>query len=228
VARYIGTTGALDTTFGTNGVQVVNPTAAINDGVRQGIVLPDDSIIVAGGVDTGVNTKFGAVKFTPSGAVDTTFGTNGLQTYDLDTTPRADAALDVALGSDGKIMLAGYRTNATSDELATIRLESTTMTDFTTWGAANQFGICLRSFSGAGSSVSAWAAATGNNCGTGVAGDDANWHAVPTATTKVLQTSTPNTTNVTANFRFGVKLPSTQAAGSYMAPITFEVVAPNS
>jgi hypothetical protein len=132
------------------------------------------------------------------------------------------------MGQDGKAVLGGFHNNGTSEEFATVRLESVTHSDFTTWGAATNFGACLRSVTGAGSSTSAWAAATGNNCGTGIVGDDANWHPVPMATTKVAQTGTVGTTNVTANFRFGVKMPNTQAAGSYMAPIMFEVVAPNS
>jgi uncharacterized delta-60 repeat protein len=226
IVRY-NSDGTLDTTFGTSGKVTVNPASAASDRPYAMFVLPDDSIVVAGSIAVGGFDAVGSVRLTANGQLDTLYGTGGIQINDLDAA-RADRALAAVMAQDGKTVLGGYHHNGTSEEFATVRLESTSLSDFTTWGAATNFGMCLRSMSGAGAAVSAWPLATGGDCGTGVAGDDADWHAVPTTTTKVLQTGTSGTTNVTANFRFGVKLPLTQASGSYMAPITFEVIAPNS
>jgi hypothetical protein len=89
------------------------------------------------------------------------------------------------------------------------------------WTGSGFFGMCLRA---APATTPAWT--TDGTC------DIANgleWKALPRhgglATASVASTLAPGTT--TASFRFGMKVPASQAAGSYKAPITFEVTAPS-
>ncbi|MCW2920131.1 MAG: hypothetical protein JWL76_5 [Thermoleophilia bacterium] len=90
-----------------------------------------------------------------------------------------------------------------------------------TWAGANgHFGICLRQAPGTGST---WP--TTGSCPTS---DGTNWRALPDhgglAAASVATTLVPGT--VTASFRFGVKVAATLPAGTYRAPIAFEVTAP--
>jgi uncharacterized delta-60 repeat protein len=115
--------GAIDATFGTAGVAVVNLNDAHDDGgmlvaldgARDLAVDGDDNVFVhaysrglgdstLGGPRT--DTDFTVVKLTPDGAVDTGFGTDGQHRLDIaeaNGTPRGIKAL-----SDGSLLAGGY------------------------------------------------------------------------------------------------------------------------
>lgn len=94
-ARYT-TNGAPDTTFGAGGLTLVPRAWGVATAVQ-----PDGKIIVVGSSTNDV----GLFRFTAAGAPDATFGNGGrVQTQ---FSIAADSASDVALQSDGRIVIAG-------------------------------------------------------------------------------------------------------------------------
>jgi uncharacterized delta-60 repeat protein len=103
VAR-LTTSGALDTTFDTDGKQSIS----IN-GTDDGDALVIDGsgrIIIAGAVNG--SKDFGIVRLTASGALDMSFDTDGKQTVDFSGGTVTEECEAIMLQSDGKIVLAGY------------------------------------------------------------------------------------------------------------------------
>ena len=97
--RY-NTDGALDTTFGIDGI-------AENDfGLGcTGIGVQSNGKIVANGcVLNGNQCDFGVVRFNSTGSIDSTFGIGGYNSIDLEITDHVDA---LCIQSDDKILIAG-------------------------------------------------------------------------------------------------------------------------
>ena len=117
LARYTAA-GALDTTFGTEGI-VITDFAGHHDGGRAVAVQTDGKILVAGQSRNGSNYDFGLARYTDAGALDTDFGTGGKVT----TANGAghDAAVSVALGTNGKIVTAGGSFNGSNYDFALAR-----------------------------------------------------------------------------------------------------------
>ena len=132
------------------------------------------------------------------------------------------------LQADGKIITAGYcdMGGATGYDFCLAQYAAGgTLPQYggaNTWGAASAslFGACLSSVAGGASAQ--WTPSAG--C---AANDGPAWNAVPTTATKIAYTAGPQPGNATANLRFGLRTASNQAPGDYIAPITFDLVAPN-
>ncbi|MDQ2747172.1 MAG: FG-GAP-like repeat-containing protein [Acidobacteriota bacterium] len=93
--------GSLDTTFGTGGKVI---TDSIENSVIQRVVFQSDNKIVTGGStnnDTD-GTRGQLRRYTADGAVDATFGTNGLTTVRINSG--ATKINDIVLQPDGKII----------------------------------------------------------------------------------------------------------------------------
>jgi uncharacterized delta-60 repeat protein len=104
--------GALDLTFGTNGIV----TTAVGTGFDYGRAIalqPDGKILVAGYATVAGNKDFALVRYTANGSLDASFNTNGIATTAIGTGH--DYATAIALQADGKIVVAGYTTNALGD-----------------------------------------------------------------------------------------------------------------
>jgi uncharacterized delta-60 repeat protein len=117
VVRY-SSTGALDTTFDTDGKQ----TTAIgfgNDGAYAVLVQSDGKIIAAGESVNGSYTDFAVVRYTSTGALDTTFDSDGKTTTAFGA--REEVGRGAVLQSDGKIVVAGYASNGTNEDFALAR-----------------------------------------------------------------------------------------------------------
>lgn len=99
LARYRGD-GTLDETFGESGhVALMRPFSATS------LVLQPDGKLALGGLwSCGVVCDFGLVRLTPSGALDSSFGANGIVTTDLGAQ---EAPYALVLQPDGKLVLAG-------------------------------------------------------------------------------------------------------------------------
>ncbi len=110
--------GSLDATFGHNG-----QLAPVTDGSRTKIALqPDGKILVAGNT-VGTNHDFALERYNRDGSLDTSFATSGKLT--LDIQGYRDDVEDLALQIDGKILLAGFSTDADGNEdFALVRLNS--------------------------------------------------------------------------------------------------------
>ena len=101
------TNGSLDTSFGTNGKVV----AALGNGrgTATSVALQSNGKIVIGGYGTSTmfDEDFFVARLESNGQLDATFGTNGVRFTDM-SGGDDDAALDIALQMDGKIVAVGY------------------------------------------------------------------------------------------------------------------------
>ena len=127
VARF-DTTGQLDPTFGTNGIVrldlstgVVSGTAFRGDTSWGLTLLPGDDLLVVGGklADGAGRTDldYAVVKLTSQGDVDTTFGTNGRVT--LDVEQGGDSPRTAIVQPDGNIVVSGH-TSGTNAVVTTV------------------------------------------------------------------------------------------------------------
>jgi uncharacterized delta-60 repeat protein len=109
VAVYrMNANGTLDTTFGKQGIAVMPRAGEQTLGGMT--VRSDGSAVVAWSTGSTPrpepNPNFDLARFTPTGAIDTTFGKGGTASTDFLSQVRAVAA-DVAVQSDGKIVAVG-------------------------------------------------------------------------------------------------------------------------
>ena len=112
--------GVLDASFGSSGV-VTTPIGT--DAVGRSVALQSDGkIVVAGRCVSGGGSLFALTRYTSTGALDTSFGSGGA----VITAIGNDAyGYSVAVQSDGKIIVAGYSYNGSSDVFALARYTST-------------------------------------------------------------------------------------------------------
>ncbi|MFC1762543.1 delta-60 repeat domain-containing protein [Planctomycetota bacterium] len=116
--------GILDTSFGDNGM------ALYDGGSREEcydlVVQKDDSILMAGHSghsDMGTSDwDLVVLKYDPNGLLDTTFGVEGVYSYD--PTANTEWGYGLALQTDGKIVIAGQAYNGTDDDVIVLRLEN--------------------------------------------------------------------------------------------------------
>lgn len=143
VTRF-NTDGSLDSSFAVNGVFRYDFNRA--DDTGYGIALqPDGKIIIVGEAYLGVfnnipDTAFGIIRLNPNGSFDTTFGTGGIVITNFFGS--LDAATEVALLPDGKIIATGYVTQGgvnTGDtyDFALVRYNSNGSLD-TTFGSGGK------------------------------------------------------------------------------------------
>ena len=121
----VNTNGALDATFGTNGVTQTLFDIS-NCSSITGIALQADGKIVAvGNTVNSINySKFAVARFNADGTFDNTFGANGKQVFEIGT--QFDFLTSVCIQGDGKILLGGhtYRTFGPKYDIAVARLLS--------------------------------------------------------------------------------------------------------
>jgi len=105
-ARF-NTNGTLDNTFGTGGSVITGIGGSADEAT--GIAIQSDGKIVVGGAATNVYNDFAMVRYNTNGTLDNSFGISGKVTTDIGGGP--DYANEIALETDGKIILAGYSYN---------------------------------------------------------------------------------------------------------------------
>lgn len=121
VVRY-NTGGTLDGTFGVSG-KVVTSFGVGNDTANAVALQADGNIVAAGSATYGATTVIAVARYlSPTGTLDSSFGTGGLVTTTIGVNASANA---VAIQADGKIVVAGeanalfavvrYNTNGTLD-----------------------------------------------------------------------------------------------------------------
>jgi uncharacterized delta-60 repeat protein len=100
------TAGVLDTTFSSDGRANVNVLGDV-DLAYAGALQADGALVIVGEVaaDNSDSPDTGLVRFTADGALDTTFGGDGI--VQIAYAPDTDEASDVAIQSDGKIVVVG-------------------------------------------------------------------------------------------------------------------------
>lgn len=144
VAKF-NASGALDTTFGTNGFATHNLATGTNGEVTRGIVVqPSGKIVVVATVEhAGASDMrdrdIALARFNANGMIDTTFGMGGVVTLDLSagevsgSSYVADSAWGLSAYPDGRLVVTGAqkRMGATDTDFAVIRLTVDGMRDMT-------------------------------------------------------------------------------------------------
>ncbi len=106
LARYL-TSGSLDTSFGSNGLVVTNPTP-ITDEISDIIIQPDGKIVAAGYAWDGSSSSIVLARYLSNGSLDSSFDADGIKVTNLGGFSGANA---LAIQSDGKIVVAGFWDN---------------------------------------------------------------------------------------------------------------------
>jgi len=122
LARY-NTNGTLDDTFGIGG-RVTTSFTNVDDLARAMVLQPDGKIIVAGEADTDIVVA----RYNSNGTLDTTFDSDGKA---ITSIGLFNAAYDVALQPDGKIVIAGEAGDGNNSDFVAARYESTGSLDLT-------------------------------------------------------------------------------------------------
>jgi uncharacterized delta-60 repeat protein len=112
IAR-LNSNGFADMTYGTNGYfSLTNvPSSQFKDmaigpnGEVYGLLFQSSWNVATASYDSTNYSDNVVFKLTPSGALDPTFGTNGIFTFNTDVT---DQPFSIALSSTGKLLVAGY------------------------------------------------------------------------------------------------------------------------
>ncbi|MEM1115070.1 MAG: hypothetical protein AAGJ11_01095 [Bacteroidota bacterium] len=108
--------GSLDTTFGTDGVAIVDALVLIDDTV----LLSDGRLILSGYLPTapdGSESDAALVAVTPTGVLDTSFGVGGVERLSLGGD--FDRYREIAIDSNGRIVASGTSSTTTNDVTTT-------------------------------------------------------------------------------------------------------------
>lgn len=113
--------GTPDNSFGTGGIV----TTSIDSGRDQShsVVLQSDGKIICGGLsNNGLIDNFALIRYNVDGTIDTTFGSSGIVITAIGTN--SAVGREVAIQSDGRILLAGYVRVGATDRFALVRYTS--------------------------------------------------------------------------------------------------------
>lgn len=121
--------GTLDNSFGTNGSRAISDLSTFYFFNRGAITLNDGSILSYGLDDTGfTNSKLTCVKINASGDLITSFGQNGISSFNLDPDPNIlELVTNAQELPDGKIILGG---SATDNLILKIKADGTADSSF--------------------------------------------------------------------------------------------------
>lgn len=120
--------GTPDATFGVGGSVIVD-FYGYSEIAYSPLLQPDGKILVVGAVANGSNDDFFAIRLLANGTLDDTFSGDGKIAIAVGSG--TDVCLDAALQADGKIVLAGYSSNGSNDDIAVVRLTGTGVLDTT-------------------------------------------------------------------------------------------------
>jgi uncharacterized delta-60 repeat protein len=113
--------GSFDDDFGTGGTVIAD--LGYNEEAVSAMALQDDGkILVAGYAHNGSNEDIILARFNSDGSLDSEFGSGGVVTTDVGGDN--DEGLDMALQSDGKILVAGFTDTGSSLDIVVLRFLS--------------------------------------------------------------------------------------------------------
>ena len=126
--------GALDTTFGVNGVVIPSFGASGPDVFESIVQLDNGQLLVTGSRDDGSQNDIILLRYSADGVIDTTFGTNGVVTTPIGSN--YSLAYGLAVQDSGKIVVAGSTDAGSNNDIVVIRYLSngTLDPDFGTGG----------------------------------------------------------------------------------------------
>ena len=141
--------GSLDPGFGTGG-KVTTAIGSSNDIGRSIAIQGDGKIVVAGFSNNGSYNEIALTRYITTGILDTTFGTGGKVTTGIGSYYCMANA--VTMQGDGKIVVAGLRSNGTNDDIALVRYNTAGSLD-TTFGIGGIVTTAIGTFNEEASSV---------------------------------------------------------------------------
>jgi uncharacterized delta-60 repeat protein len=115
--------GALDTTFGGTGVVCISFGDQSDDVVYSVAVDSQNRVVVAGSTRVGSQTDFAVARLTITGALDSSFDSDGKQTIVFGAVTAT--ARGVAIDSQDRVVLAGFTSTSSSDSCVVARLTVT-------------------------------------------------------------------------------------------------------
>ncbi|MBV8780610.1 MAG: hypothetical protein JO353_04370 [Phycisphaerae bacterium] len=130
-AMRLTTSGSLDSTFGTNGMVITNPTSGKEDVASDVAVQSDGKIVVTGRAGTGSAANLLLLRYTSAGVLDSGFGTAGMTKVDYDG--ERDLGKAVKILANGQILVAGRVTLNGDQGIGLVRFNSNGSID-TTFG----------------------------------------------------------------------------------------------
>lgn len=151
LARY-NSDGSLDTTFGTGGEVLTAFGGDTYQGASSLAIQSNGDIVAAGASITATSSNVALARYTPSGSLDTTFGSGGEVLTAVGNT--FSAAASVAIQGDGKIVASGtaYTGTSTGTDFALVRYNSDCSVD-TTFGSGGETTTDFGSLNDAGGKV---------------------------------------------------------------------------
>ena len=132
--------GSLDLDFGANGV-VITAINTDNETVSSMELQADGKIVVAGSYNSGTYQDGIVIRYNSDGSLDTTFDSDGISIVQFSVNGN-DAIEDIALDSDGKIVVVGYTSIGGVEDIAVARLNSDGSLD-TTFDADGKITITI-------------------------------------------------------------------------------------
>ena len=147
IVRY-NVDGSLDSSFGSSG-KVTTPIGIDYDQATCVAIQTDGKILAGGTSSNGVNYDFALARYNTNGTLDSAFGSGGKVTVAVGSG--YDGAQSIIVLADGKIVLGGYASNGSNNDLALLKFTSTGALD-TAFGSA---GIVMTDFGGTQDSVNA-------------------------------------------------------------------------
>lgn len=155
--------GSMDLSFGTNGYYIY-ANATGSDFAYDMEVLPNGNILVAGALSiTAANPKFALICLNPNGTLNTSFGTGGVFSIDIDSSE--DYARKILVSPTAITIVGNSKTPGfTTNRLAATRCDYNGILD-TSFGSSG-IGLIAN-----GQSLTCWSAANGTNGDIILAGD---------------------------------------------------------
>jgi uncharacterized delta-60 repeat protein len=230
-AARLNASGSWDASFvgpsGTANGRFLLPIGGGADRALDAVLQADGRLVMVGECHNGTNLDVCVARLNADGNWDWSFvgpsGTgNGRFLVPIGTG--IDKALSV-LQADGKLLLTGWCNGSINFDFCTARLDQGgSLVDYANassdWSVgASMFGACLESV--AAGATAAWSLNAGCAQTNGT-----SWNAVQTAPSVIARTSVAGTLNAEARLRFGMRTAALQPPGNYVAPVTFDVVAP--
>ena len=118
--QLLAQSGSLDFTFSEDGIDIFDLGSGSSDLSYGGALQPDGKILSTGWTNANGNLDIAVVRYLPDGSKDPSFGDNGVVIADYNGTP--DRGYDLAIQSDGKIVIAGATDSAGESDFSVLRL----------------------------------------------------------------------------------------------------------
>ena len=135
--RKYDSNGNLVTAWGNGGVITYNDPTNGADNAETLLLAPDGSLYLAGSANiSGSATDMVVIKYDSTGATSTSWGTNGIVSYNGSAAASTDVARAIALDPDGSLYMAGYAAvTGQLTNMIVIKFDSTGATS-TGWGTS--------------------------------------------------------------------------------------------